>query len=606
MRSTPIKLYIFAFFLAVASCKPQREMESEPASAASPLMSTRDFFDPSRKAWTGRLILPKSSERRPDGGVWFEVYEGTPGKTFAKPIWLTWNKNSKWFQEYDSRTKVDIKMSQADLQHARSAKNFVPERLSGLSQVSFLESLAGSRPEGLKDTIRGTATADSLEVFIEKASLSGETLTLDSEPVQITGKTVALLQFKSKVGDLAYSALAWHQGGFSKELKVSYQKPRKNPSESASQPTLEGIEKSSANFSGWYAFGDLRGDSLEIRALEPRAAMVLDKASAYPDGEQYIDVDNFKDTAQSKGRIFTTIISKNSKKTSPPVGVRGLAVHIFGSIGGKGGDAPVTIPAIGKKYYTGHFAFGVGEVVRDPITGQNKLDLEYRQIYGNGPDGIVSGAIKWHVYSGSLERGWMYSRPISDAVIWNPSLVYPYKIGTTTLDPMTEILQELDVMGARFRSGDGKGVAAVTATKSCVQDSNQATFIPMARFLEWQKNSPEAKSGIENLDPENAKRFQNLVTIASLYRDKVIGPAGGRTDWKEARDSKKNPILAKDISNLRMVWDAIRSLGVLTPNGAYEKILEIFYEQNSLIWFVRTNQVGGNKPDIFPIAPGFD
>lgn len=602
-----MKLYFFASFLFLVSCKPQREIESEPASASNPLMSTRDFFDPTKKAWTGRLILPKNSERRPDGGVWFEVYDGASGKSFSKPIWLTWNKNSKWFQEYDQRTKVDVKMLPEELAKARTSKNFVPERLSGLSKVSFLESLAGARPEGLKDTIKGTPTADSLEVFIEKASLAGETLTLDSEPVQITGRTVSLIKFKSKVGERTYSASAWSGGGFSGELTVTYQKPRKDPSESAAQPTMEGIENSAANFMGWYAYGDVNKGVLEIRALEPRAAMVLDRAEAYPEGDNYIRSANFKDTTRSKGRISTAIISKDKTKTSPPVGSRGLAVHIFGSIGGKGGDAPVEVPLIGKKYYTGHFAFGVGEVVKDPITGQNKLDIEYRQVYGNGPDGIVSGAIKWHVYSGSLERGWMYSRPISDAVIWNPSLSFPYKIGNTTIDPMTEILQELDVMSARFRTGDGKGIATVTATKSCVQDSNQATFIPMSRFLEWQRNSPEAKSGKANLDAETAKRLQNLVTIANQYQSKVIGPAGGRADWKEARDSKKNPILAKDISNnLEGIWRAFISIGVLTPNGAYEKILEIFYEQNSLIWFVRTNQVGGNKPDIFPIAPGFD
>ncbi len=600
-----IKLYLFLILWLLSSCKTQKSLESETVNSSSVMISTRDFFDPSGKSWTGRLILPKNSERRPDGGVWFEVYQGAQGQSFSKPIWLTWNKNSEWFKEYDQRTKIDVNISPSDFEYAKTSKNIVPERLSGLSKVSFLESLAGARPDNYKDTINGVATADSIEVLIEKASLSGDTLTLDSEPVQITGRFVSLLKFEKKIEEGKYSAKAWSQGGFSNEMTVSYQETREDPNESAAQPTLEGIENFGANDLGWYAFGDAPNGTLEVRALEPRAAMKMNQANAYPDGLHYINVDNFKETERSKKRISTSVIgNSNVANRTPPKGSKGLVVHLFGGIGGKGGDVPITIPT--KKYYTGHFAFGVGKVVTDPFTREDKLDIEYRQVYGNGPNGIVSGALKWHVYSGSLERGWMYSRPISDAVIWNPSLSTPYMIGGKTIDPIAGILVELDVMAARFRSADGGGVAKVTSTKSCVQDSNQAAYISLAKFLDRLDNSPEMKSGVANLDAPNAKRLQNLKKIAFQYRDKVIGPARLRADWREAVNSTKNPILAEPFSPIPMIFASLKSIGVLTPNGSYEKILNIFYENDSLIWFVRTNQVGGNKPQIFPIAPGFN
>ena len=602
-----MKLYLFLSMVLLSSCKTQKNLESETASASSTIIGTRDFFDPSGKAWTGRLILPKTSERRPDGGVWFEVYQGAQGQTFSKPIWLTWNRNSEWFKEYDQRTKIDVNISPSDFEYAKTSKNIIPERLSGLPKVSFLESLAGSRPEKLKDTINGVPTVDSIEVFIEKAAFSGDTLTLDSEPVQITGRFVSLLKFVQKLEGRKYAAKAWSQGGFSSDMTVSYQDTRKDPKQSASQPVLEGIEKIGANHSGWYAFGDSINGTLEVRALEPRAAMMMNEASDYPDGKHYIDVDNFKDTEKSKTRISTAVIgNKNVTNRIPNRGSKGLVLHVFGGIGGKDGDAPINIPLIQKKYYTGHFAFGVGKVVLDPFTNENKIDIEYRQIYGNGPDGIVSGAIKWHVYSGSLERGWMYSRPISDAVIWNPALSAPFNIAGKTIDPIAGILLELDVMAARFRSADGQGVAKVTSTKSCVQDSNQAAYISLAKFLDRLDNSPEMKSGIATLDAPTAKRLQKLKTIAYQYRDRVIGPARLRVDWKKAVDAKENPILAEPFAQLPMIFASLKSLGILTPNGSYEKILNILYDNDSLIWFVRTNQVGGIKPDIFPIAPGFN
>jgi predicted Abi (CAAX) family protease len=597
MKATIVCLTILLF----GACKTSGDLDSttESANASSQIMSSRDFFDPTRQAWTGRLIMPKANERKSDGGVWFEVYDAPGGKTFNEPIWLNWNSSSAWLTDYNKRTRVNIRISDADLARVRNSKDVVPERLSGLSQVSFLESLAGARPDSLMDTINGKPTSDSIEVLITEAKLSGNTLTLNSEPVQITGRYVSLLKFIKKTGDLSYSAKSWSGGSFNSDVEVTYQPPRKNPLESASQPTMEGIEKFSANSDGWYAFGDLINGKLEVRALEPRSAMRMDRPSTHTDGKRYIDKENFARINQLKGQLNTAVINK-SGNFNYPKNTQGIVVHIFGGISGKDGDPPINLI---RPYYGGHFAFGVAKVVKDPFTGQDKLDIEYRQIYGNGPDGVTSGAIKWHNYSGSLFRGWMYARAISDAIIWHPSLSSTYKLGSTSIQPIQGILRELDVMGARFRSGDGHGVAKVIASKSCVQDSNQAAFISMSKFLAELKAFGDSEESL--IKAANGQQLLELKKIAEDYRDDVIRFAALREDWREAVTaeiaSTKPPL-----EGIKGLLAAIQSGTVLTPDIAYKKILSIFYNQNATIWFVRTNQIGGYKPDISPTAPGFN
>lgn len=597
-----MKLVLFGLtiFLSIA-CKTRRDLDSatEAAKAPSQMMSTRDFFDSSGKAWTGRLILPKANERRSDGGVWFEVYDGPNGKTFEEPIWLNWNSSSSWLNEYNRRTRVNVQISAADLKESRESKNIVPERLSGLSQVSFLESLAGARPDSLMDTISGKPTSDSMEVLITDANLSGKTLTLNSEPIQITGRYVSLLKFIKKSGELSYSAKSWSNGKFSDDVEVSYQTPRKNPLESASQPTMEGIEDFAANYDGWYAYGDLIGGKLEVRALEPRSAMRMDKSGVYADGVHYIETDNFAKIKQQKGLLSSAVISK-SGDFNYPKDRQGIVLHIFGGISGKDGDKPINFI---RPYYPGHFAFGVAKVVKDPFTHQDKLDIEYRQIYGNGPDGVTSGALKWHNYSGNLVRGWMYARAISDAVIWHPSLSSTFKLGSTSIQPIQGILRELDVMGARFRSSDGHGVAKVIASKSCVQDSNQAAFISMSKFLSTLSEFGDSKEAI--LKNANGNELLELKNIAEEYRKGVIRFAGLREDWREAEKAELASTKPPP-QGIKGILAAIESGTVLTPDIAYKRILKIFYDHNATIWFVRTNQVGGHKPEIFPTAPGFN
>jgi hypothetical protein len=132
---------------------------------------------------------------------------------------------------------------------------------------------------------------------------------------------------------------------------------------------------------------------------------------------------------------------------------------------------------------TGHFAFGEAEVIADPFGGEPRFDLRYHQIYANNPDGIVAGSQEWSAWSGNLQRGWLGLRPISDVLVrQDPELLAALRL-------------QAEVLMARYRSGDGRGVAAVTATTSCVQDSAQALWTTVELLRQGLLSGPSPPDG---------------------------------------------------------------------------------------------------------------
>lgn len=140
-----------------------------------------------------------------------------------------------------------------------------------------------------------------------------------------------------------------------------------------------------------------------------------------------------------------------------------LVLHLFGGIG----------PAE-SRFPTGHFSFGVARVAREPLSGELSLETEYRQVYAQNPNGVLSGTQWWHAYEGSFARGWMYSRPVVDTMLFAPMLTRSYDIGGVRFRPLDALVRELEAMTARYRTGNGTGASTVTPASSCVQDSSQA------------------------------------------------------------------------------------------------------------------------------------
>jgi predicted Abi (CAAX) family protease len=600
--------YFFGYAIFIAlSCKPQVSQDSSEEAASQAgrggFISTRDYFDAKSQGWTGRLILPELKDRK-DGAVLFEVYHGEKGQTYPSPIWLTWNKSNQDLVDLVNRTTKDVTISPADLAKMTQGGNRVSERFNNWKKVSFLETLAGGRADAgnQNDVIKGQLTTDSVEVFIPKATKNGDTLVIDSEPVQIIGTHVGLFQFIRKVENKIYAVKQWDGKKFSGSINIQYENPVGDLKRYPAIPELDGIETSPLNQEGWYAYGDLINGKFTVRALEPRSVMKMTQVENFPDGIAYIEKENFRDMRAKKGKASTAMISKN-KEFSPPVGIKGIGMHIFGGIEGHKGDF-TRVPGLNKDFYTGHMSFGVAQVVRDPFTGEKKMDFEYRQVYATNPNAIIAGAHKWHSYAGSLRRGWMYGRPISDTVIWHPSLMYPYKMKGRIFDPTEELVHELDVMGARFRSGDGKGIAEVTIDSSCSQDSMQAIYIALARLSEWSKSAEAKEYRTANAGSENLIRFDRLLSIGEEFQAKIIGPAQHRPDWKAAAEE---PFISSRSapSGLEGFVRGLLGYRFIAPEWAYVHTAKFFYERGAQMWFIRTNQIASPKPGIYPTGAGF-
>ncbi len=302
-----------------------------------------------------------------------------------------------------------------------------------------------------------------------------------------------------------------------------------------------------------------------------------------------------------KGTASSVLISGN-KNSDLSVGDRSLVLHIFGGLGGNKGDVAPKIPLTNLQFNAGHFAFGLGKIVIDPFTGQQKLNIEYKKVYAHNAKGIVSGSAKWHSYSGSLQRGWMYTRPLSDVFIKHAAFSNPYQIdGNIVFDPLENVARELEVMTARFRSGDGTSLAQVTTTNSCVQDSNQAMYIAVMKGLEWMR----AGNRLSQASVADQQRFAQLEDIMSDYKNNIVQRAGFRQDWRQSM-TDSIAVNKEYAGTFESYLDLVQSLKVLVPRWAYDDISVLLFKHGATEFFVRTNQVGGVTPDIYPLAPGFD
>ncbi len=67
------------------------------------------------------------------------------------------------------------------------------------------------------------------------------------------------------------------------------------------------------------------------------------------------------------------------------VGDRLLLNHLYGGVGGK-----MREPAAQGPLYFGHFAYGLAEVVLEPLTDELRLEIQYFQVYAHNGDGLIA------------------------------------------------------------------------------------------------------------------------------------------------------------------------------------------------------------------------
>ncbi|MBE9102922.1 CPBP family intramembrane metalloprotease [filamentous cyanobacterium LEGE 07170] len=567
--------------------------------------------------WMGRLILPDAPI---DGDwVWMEVYHA-PARSQAlvgQTVRLEWGDGA-FPESYPSLVTTDVELSQAARQF-QALGNVIPTRLDGRSQVGPLQSLAGSRPN------------DDLEVRLTQVTLTANAagnpvLQTELEPVQITGRWYGLVDILEPdatrpapavcPGDDPcpseffrvhhYNAVTGTFDGTEDVIRIP-QQPRDRNGRFFSTPHQ--LEESVAGEAGWYVYGAYDADGMfTVQALEPRSLhrlqpqrVILGKRR----GHNYITQRNWRDTPERKGTLQSVLIDPIHSTAEEAIadwqeGDMALLIHLFGGIGGENGEGS------SGWMVTGHYAYGIAEVIREPITGELQFDVLYQQVYANNPNGIVSGSLDWSAYTGDLQRGWLGNRPISDVIVKFDALARPFQFGDKTVS--VSILRELglqtQILAARYRTGDGNGLAAVTPATSCVQDSSQALYIALTRLQQailtdealvaWLREHPN--------DPE-VQRFERVVELGNNLNAFLVPRGTVRPDWEQNAEFLAGISGEGSLGNQPTLENALLSWRSIMPRQAHDEVSRILLRAGAQLWFLRTNQVGGFDPSIEPIAP---
>ena len=545
-----------------------------------------DLYRPSAE-WIGRLVLPSPAEvaspQAPQGDWVWIVVEQAPAAQRAligRRLRLRW-EDRPHLRQLVATVTVPIRLGEAARRAERQA-NVIPTRLDG-RRVGPLQSLAGSRPR------------DDLTAALEQVSVRGEELRIGLPPVQISGRWQALVTVLGPgAGEDQHKVRHFNRASGRFDGREETLRIPSLPPDRFGRRLIDpnGLASSPHNGQGWLIQGAPASDGrFTVQALLPYALLQL-KTRGVVQGrkgsETYLRQDNWSASELQRGSLRSTALLPTDQP--PPgwaLGDRALLMHLFGGIGGADGE-PVSLWTV-----TGHFAFGEARVVRDAFTGEPRLNLRYHQIYATNPNGIVSGSQDWSAYAGSLQRGWIGLRPFSDVLV---------PVGPQVLDA---IALQAEILAARYRSGDGSGVAVVTPSTSCVQDSAQALWIAIR-----QLRMEGARIAMAPVDRE---RLRDL----GVALDRLLKPFGRvRGDWsRNATSALASGTGAGGLAETatgdgrpafeasQNLKDALLSWRSLLPRSAHDEFAAEFLRVGLPMLVLRTNQIPGADPRLDPVAP---
>ncbi|MEH2139063.1 CPBP family glutamic-type intramembrane protease [Nostoc sp.] len=566
--------------------------------------------------WVGRLILPTKQQLQ-DGldWVWMEVQYAPPTAQtlLGKIVRLEWKKNEDLLAKVKAVTR-DINFN-SEVIKSQKQGNIHPFRLNQVRQVGILRSLAGANPND--DVIVALDANTIIDANAGKAILQ-----IEREPILATGRFYGLVKiikpFKSSNENLFstinkqdrdYFSIQHYNPNSNKfdEIKETIRIPQqvidtRNFAPSSSQQ----IEKSPAGEDGWYIYGAKDANAVfTVNALAPRSLFQIQPRKIITGKElglNYIKEVNWQNTEKNKGKFNTALFKPVETSISKwQQGDKAIVLHLFGGIGGRKAEAiavPYTI--------TGHFAFGIAEVVRDEFTNELRFETKYHQIYAHNPDGIIAGTHTWADYMGNLQRGWLATRPVSDILIKFDPVTQDYDFDGIKLSPLEQFQQQLQVTMARYRVGDGTGGAMVSPGTSCVQDSSQALYAAIMAIKNQVAKTPQIQTWIrKNPNHPQALRFQQLVELGKSLEQQLAPLGIIRADWQSQAGILAGTGIGKATEPFqdRSVWAGLTTWRTIMPRQAHDDLAKIFFKHGAIMQVLRTNQVGGWQSDIIPIAP---
>lgn len=575
--------------------------------------------------WAGRLILPDraAAEATDRDWVWMEVLTSPDAALVGQRVRLQWRETPET-QAFLALVTRGIEFNEAALESV--AKGIVhPTRLNGWAKVGPLQSLAGTRPQD--DMLVALPP-----VFLSSPDPAGHpVLQIEEMPTQIPERFYGLVQILGPAAGYPVPAQCPGRAACPSDfVQVRHYNPASqafdgptetvhipqvpaHPKTGVFQSTPQDLAESAAGESGWYLYGspDATG-TFVVRAIMPRRLFQLRPQQVLvgqAQGLNHLRFGNWRGTPRRKGTFDSVLVKAQDGANPEPtwtVGDRLLLLHLFGGIGGELAE-PRSVPGT----VTGHFAFGLGDIITDPFTQEPQIRVIYDQVYSHNAQGIVAGRTLWAEYSGNLRRGWMGTRPVVDALVFLPALSHPYTLGDLTFSPLVELDRQLAVMMARYRTGDGTGASIVTPAQSCVQDSSQALYETIRVLRNQVSSSPTAQDWLANHpnDPQ-AKRFQDLVALGQRLQGQLVPLGIVRPDWRDNASvltgiEGETPTGATPTSAFanETTWlNNLLSWRTVIPRVAHDNMAAIFLQQGGDLWFLNTYQVGGDDPTILPLA----
>ncbi|MGF1494303.1 MAG: peptidase [Microcoleaceae cyanobacterium] len=554
--------------------------------------------------WVGRLILPPEEKRAELQGVWLEIHHADPQHQhrIGQIAILRWS-DLESVNNYVKLVTVDVEF--IDQAYASEKQgNIHPDRVNRWPQVDPLESLAGARPED--DIV--VRLPDP--VVIEDNGSSATVLYIKRDPIQISGRFYAVVKFVQFLGGDLFAVRHYNRISrkFNGPEEVVYVPSVIASREGVLPATNQGLEKSPVNSTGWYIYGSKNHqDQFVVQALAPFKLFSLQPDRVIKGKKATVNFINFHawdNTVDNKGHAYSTLLDPTEVDPDEPEleqpehwreGDRALLMHVFGGRGGQHGEfAPLGM-------YFGHFAFGIAQVIYDPLIDDLRFEIEYRQIYTHNSGGLTSGSLAWMRYMGDRQWGWLGTRPVADMLIRFSPLLDDYNFGGIRFSPLSYVMRELDVMAARYRTGDGTGTTVVSSVNSCVQDSSQALYSALRRMIaEFQVNPLILRWLREHPDHEQTQRFSLLSDLVDSLESYLLPFDKARADWRYNIPTLGYSPVETPAQTLKKT---IASWETLLPRWTADQIAMIFLQLGASLWVLRTNQVGGDNPDIEPIAP---
>jgi len=593
--------------------------------------------------WMGRLILPKLEERPTIRGVLFEVHYAPADYQYlvGQVVNLRW-ANDPTIQSLVRAATRDVHFT-ADAEYSSEFNGVVhPVRLNHWQQVDPLESLAGSHLandvivrladqvviEDPQQRVRETRNEEGF-TSSDWDTQRSVSLYIRSQPVQITGRFYSLIRFLEPISENTSGT-----GTPPEQFRVVHfnrsSRQFDGPEETVRLPAVvadqndcfpsnsQGVEQSPLNEIGWYIYGAKDASGMfVVQSLAPRVLLRLqpDKViMGCQPAYQYIRKQAWADIETQKGKISSVLLKPKQKQgkevamathfLDQPIrsaiaqwqeGDRALVLHVYGGIGGKKRE-----PAAATPIFFGHFAYGVAQVVKDPLADELRFEITYYQVYSHNTDGLVAGALHWSRYLGDRQFGWIGVRPTCDILIKLDAFTKDFEFNGRQYSALNVMLRHLEVMTARYRIGDGTGGTYIGPANNCSQDSNQALFASIRSLKRLVESNAALMEAWLSQHPQQAKRYQRLERLEKALQRKLQPLGAPRSDWQK---NEYNLGSTLEDAPLRNLITGLGSWRTMLPRFASDTVVQVFLQHNASVWVLRTTQIGGSDPDITPIAP---